>query len=324
MGMIFQEPMSSFSPVHTIGAQIAEVVEVHERRAARRARATARADAARQGRHPEPDRRARPLSVGVLRRHAPARDDRAGAGLRAERCSSPTSRRPRSTSPSRRRSSTCCARCSASSAWRSCSSPTTSASSRRWPTAWRSCMPAASSRAGRCARSSAARRIPTRARCSTRCRGSATSTAARRIQPIAGAMPIDLRARRPAAASIRAARSPSCRAAPRRCRRFARAAATRRLHPRRGERSRVIAAAPRGREPLGALPDPQRRLLGEADRLGQRRRRRLAHDRARRDAGARRRERARARPRSGSRCCAASSRPSGTIELSASATGRST
>jgi peptide/nickel transport system ATP-binding protein len=30
MGMIFQEPMSSFSPIHTIGAQIAEVVEVHE------------------------------------------------------------------------------------------------------------------------------------------------------------------------------------------------------------------------------------------------------------------------------------------------------
>jgi peptide/nickel transport system ATP-binding protein len=30
MGMVFQEPMSSFSPVHTIGRQIAEVVEVHE------------------------------------------------------------------------------------------------------------------------------------------------------------------------------------------------------------------------------------------------------------------------------------------------------
>jgi oligopeptide/dipeptide ABC transporter ATP-binding protein len=30
MGMIFQEPMSSFSPIHTIGQQIAEVVMVHE------------------------------------------------------------------------------------------------------------------------------------------------------------------------------------------------------------------------------------------------------------------------------------------------------
>ena len=40
MGVIFQEPMSSFSPIHTIGAQIAEVVEVHEdvsRRSRRRA-----------------------------------------------------------------------------------------------------------------------------------------------------------------------------------------------------------------------------------------------------------------------------------------------
>jgi peptide/nickel transport system ATP-binding protein len=30
MGMIFQEPMSSFSPIHTIGAQIVEVVQIHE------------------------------------------------------------------------------------------------------------------------------------------------------------------------------------------------------------------------------------------------------------------------------------------------------
>ncbi len=39
MGMIFQEPMSSFSPIHTIGAQIAEVVQIHEsvsRQAARK------------------------------------------------------------------------------------------------------------------------------------------------------------------------------------------------------------------------------------------------------------------------------------------------
>jgi peptide/nickel transport system ATP-binding protein len=31
MGMIFQEPMSSFSPIHTIGAQIAEVAMIHEK-----------------------------------------------------------------------------------------------------------------------------------------------------------------------------------------------------------------------------------------------------------------------------------------------------
>jgi oligopeptide/dipeptide ABC transporter ATP-binding protein len=38
IGMIFQEPMSSFSPIHTIGAQIAEVVEVHEDVGRRQAR----------------------------------------------------------------------------------------------------------------------------------------------------------------------------------------------------------------------------------------------------------------------------------------------
>ena len=41
MGMIFQEPMSSFSPIHTIGAQICEVVHVHENVGRARRRATA-------------------------------------------------------------------------------------------------------------------------------------------------------------------------------------------------------------------------------------------------------------------------------------------
>jgi peptide/nickel transport system ATP-binding protein len=46
MGMIFQEPMSSFSPIHTIGAQISEVVLVHEdvSRAEARRRAAALLD----------------------------------------------------------------------------------------------------------------------------------------------------------------------------------------------------------------------------------------------------------------------------------------
>ena len=38
MGMIFQEPMSSFSPVRTIGAQIMEVVQVHDNAGAKNAR----------------------------------------------------------------------------------------------------------------------------------------------------------------------------------------------------------------------------------------------------------------------------------------------
>ena len=31
MGMIFQEPMSSFSPIHTIGSQLSEVAQIHEK-----------------------------------------------------------------------------------------------------------------------------------------------------------------------------------------------------------------------------------------------------------------------------------------------------
>ena len=48
------------------------------------------------------------VSARVLRRPAPAADDRDGAAARARIWSSPTSRPPRSTSPSRRRSSGCC------------------------------------------------------------------------------------------------------------------------------------------------------------------------------------------------------------------------
>ena len=59
---------------------------------------------------PDPERRLKRLPAPALGRHAPARDDRAGAVVRARGCSSPTSPRPRSTSPCRRRSSTCCAR----------------------------------------------------------------------------------------------------------------------------------------------------------------------------------------------------------------------
>ena len=41
MGMIFQEPMSSFSPIHTIGAQITEVVLIHEKVTPQQARSRA-------------------------------------------------------------------------------------------------------------------------------------------------------------------------------------------------------------------------------------------------------------------------------------------
>lgn len=41
MGMVFQEPMSSFSPIHTIGQQIAEVAMIHERIEKKEARSRA-------------------------------------------------------------------------------------------------------------------------------------------------------------------------------------------------------------------------------------------------------------------------------------------
>src|SRR5712692_578510 len=41
IGLIFQEPMTSFSPVHTIGDQIIEMIRIHKRLSARAARARA-------------------------------------------------------------------------------------------------------------------------------------------------------------------------------------------------------------------------------------------------------------------------------------------
>ncbi len=104
IAMIFQEPMSSLSPVHTIGQQIIEAIRLHRpmSQAEARARAIEVLDA---GEDSAPGAEHRQLSVRVQRRHAPARDDGDGAGLRAEARSSRTNRRPRSTSPRRPRSS---------------------------------------------------------------------------------------------------------------------------------------------------------------------------------------------------------------------------
>ena len=105
IAMVFQEPMTSLNPVLTVGDA--------GRRGGARARgrveaggAWARAVAmlATVG-IPDPAAPRARLSAPALRRHAAARDDRDGAPAASPRCSSPTSRRPRSTSRSRRRSS---------------------------------------------------------------------------------------------------------------------------------------------------------------------------------------------------------------------------
>ena len=82
IGMIFQEPMTSLNPVHTIGEQIAEVVRIHRNVGHRAAQARAE-EVLRLVRIPDAQAPAARLSAPVLGRDAPARDDRDGAGVLA-------------------------------------------------------------------------------------------------------------------------------------------------------------------------------------------------------------------------------------------------
>ena len=110
--MVFQDALAALNPVHSVGYQLTEVLRVRRGigrgdgppagdRAARHGQGAA-------GRRPHPR-----LPAPVLRRHAPAGDDRRRPGAWTPRCSSPTSRPRRSTSPSRRRSCACSPRSSA-------------------------------------------------------------------------------------------------------------------------------------------------------------------------------------------------------------------
>ena len=96
IAMIFQDPMTSLNPVHRIGKQIVEQIQAHRDVSDAEARDLV-VDAARARRHPAGAGALRLLPARVLRRHAPARDDRDGAVAATRRCSSPTSRRRRST-----------------------------------------------------------------------------------------------------------------------------------------------------------------------------------------------------------------------------------
>ena len=80
--MIFQEPMTSLNPLHTIERQVNEVLRLHKR-LARTAAARADARAAAPGRTAGGGAPARRLSAPAVGRPAPARDDRHGAGQRA-------------------------------------------------------------------------------------------------------------------------------------------------------------------------------------------------------------------------------------------------
>ena len=83
--MIFQEPMTSLNPVFTCGEQIIETLVLHER-IEPPGRARPRHRDARTGRHPVAGAARRRVSAPDVRRHAPARDDRHGAGLPSGSC----------------------------------------------------------------------------------------------------------------------------------------------------------------------------------------------------------------------------------------------
>ncbi len=75
IGMIFQNPTSHLDPVMRIGDQISEGLRFHEGLGTRAARAAA-IDILAQVGFPDPPRAVRRLPARILRRHAPAGDDR--------------------------------------------------------------------------------------------------------------------------------------------------------------------------------------------------------------------------------------------------------
>ena len=96
IAMIFQDPMTSLNPVLTINRQISEALQLHLGMNRDQARARA-IELLKMVGIPNAEKRARSVSAPVLRRYAPARDDRDGALVQSRSCSSPTSRPRRST-----------------------------------------------------------------------------------------------------------------------------------------------------------------------------------------------------------------------------------
>ena len=78
IALVFQEPMSSFSPVHTVGEQIIEAIRLHQQVSRRQARAEGHRDAAAGG-HSSAGAARRSALESTQRRPAAARHDRYGA-----------------------------------------------------------------------------------------------------------------------------------------------------------------------------------------------------------------------------------------------------
>ena len=85
IAMIFQDPMTCLNPFLKISTQIIEAIELHTDLRGSQARDRA-SRFARTRRHPRRGGTARPVPAPVQRRHAPARDDRHGARVRAATC----------------------------------------------------------------------------------------------------------------------------------------------------------------------------------------------------------------------------------------------
>lgn len=80
IGMIFQEPMSSLSPAHTIGNQIIETIRLHRNVSKSEARKMAR-DILEQVEIPKADKALDRFAFAILSRDASAGDDCHGAGV---------------------------------------------------------------------------------------------------------------------------------------------------------------------------------------------------------------------------------------------------
>ena len=85
IAIVFQEPMTSLNPVYTVGEQIAEALRQHEGLAGAR-RIDRAVEMLRLVHIPDAGAPRARLPAPVLRRHAPARDDRDGAVLQSRSC----------------------------------------------------------------------------------------------------------------------------------------------------------------------------------------------------------------------------------------------